>query len=419
MKKLLFLFLFLVGLPLIVYSQGVNNFTVELARQFSRDIFETNGINFLQPLVKVVNATSNTGFYYDARIPFKVKKPYFKFTIQGMFGITPENEKTYVPQMPNRAFNPDDIDEFIQLDLKNGLKVDTAGLIHYLFLNMMHDGINRQPNSPGSIAVPPKAPSALGNQPTAFELRKSAMDSLLKSHPMYDALKSFGLTDTLNSAIQQFPDIFNLPPGGNINHIVAGVPQLVIGSLYGTELLLRYIPKINLGKNIGDFGFWGIGINHNFTNYLFDNYLDYPPFEATFQAVYQFTELENTVGVTNAKLKAQADMINFNLHLSRNLTKSISIYAGGSYEKINIKSTYKYYIPVEVQWQLKLLEWPNYSPTPGFPGDQNPQIAIVKLDDDQFKFTIGLSAEFYNFILATDFNISKVNILGLTLGYKF
>ncbi len=418
MKRILIIFIFIFIMPFLAYSQAVNNFTVELARQFSRDIFELNGVNFLQPVVRVVNSTSNTGFYYDARIPYQVKKPYFKFTIQGMFGITPENEKSYTPQMPNQQFNPDDLQKFLKIDY-NGIKIDTAGLVHYLFLNMMYDGINRKPDEPGSIVVPQKAPTALGNKQTAFELRKSAMDTLLKSHPAYEFLKNLGLTDTLNSAIQQFPDIFNLPPGGNINHIIAGVPQLVVGSLYGTELLLRYIPKVNLGTNIGDFGFWGVGINHNFTNYLFKNYLDKPPFEGCFQIVYQSTELENTVGVTNAKLKAQADMINFNLHLSRNFTKSISIYAGGSYEKINIQSTYKYYLPVEIQWQLKLLEWPNYSPTPGYPGDQNPQIAIVKLDDSQVKFTVGLSAEFYNFILATDFNFSKVNIWGLTLGYKF
>lgn len=403
-------------LPTITFSQNVSNFTVELARAFSRDIFELNGVNFLQPVVKVVNSTSNVGFYYDAKIPFSVEKPYFKFTIQTMYGITPESEKTYTPTMPNRPFNPDDIQEFVKVDL-SGFNIDTAGLVHYLFLNMMYDGIYG--NYKGIIDVPKTAPSALGNKPTSFELRKSALDTLLKAHPMYQYLQTLGLADTLSSAIQSFPDIFNLPPGGNINHIFAGVPQLIIGSFYGTELLVRFIPKINLGSMIGDFGFWGIGLNHNFTNYLFKNIPGDNPFDAVFQIVYQSTALENTVGVTNAKLNANADMLNLNLHLSKNLSKHINIYAGSSYEKININSTYKYYLPVEVQWQLKLLEWPNYTPTPGYPGDQNPQTAIVKLNDSQFKFSFGLSAEFYNIILSTDFNISKVNIWGLSIGYKF
>ncbi len=414
MKRTLIIAILL--LPTFVFSQNVSNFTVELARAFSRDIFELNGVNFLQPVVKVVNSTSNVGFYYDAKIPFSVEKPYFKFTLQSMYGITPESEKTYLPTMPNRPFNPDNIQEFVKVDF-TGLKIDTAGLVHYLFLNMMYDGIYG--NHKGIINVPKTAPSALGNKPTSFELRKSALDTLLKAHPMYDYLITLGLADTLNSAIQSFPDIFNLPPGGNITHIFAGVPQLVIGSLYGTELLIRFIPKVNLGSMIGNFGFWGLGLNHNFTNYLFKNIPGEPPFDGVFQVVYQSTELDNTVGVTNAKLNAQADMLNFNLHLSRSLSRYFNIYAGASYESININSTYKYYLPVEVQWQLKLLEWPNFDPTPGYPGDQNPQVAVVKLNDSQFKFSLGLSAEFYNIILATDFNFSKVSIWGASIGYRF
>ncbi len=37
-----------------------NPLTVELARQFSSDLFTSNGIPFLEPVVKVVNLTSNT-----------------------------------------------------------------------------------------------------------------------------------------------------------------------------------------------------------------------------------------------------------------------------------------------------------------------------------------------------------------------
>lgn len=412
MNRFLFIIIFF---PSIVFAQQYNNFTVNLARAFSKDIFETNGVNFLQPVVEVVNSTSNVGFFYNAKIPYVVEKPYFKFSIQGMYGITPENKKSYKPIMPTRQFNPDDLQEFIKVDL-NGIKIDTAGLVHYLFLNMMYEGIYGK--RAGIINVPESAPTALGNKPTTFELRKSALDTLLREHPAYEFIKTLGLADTLTKAIQSFPDIFNLPPGGNINHITAGVPQLVIGSLFNTELLIRYIPKVNLGSMIGDFGFWGIGLSHNFTNWIYQNSLE-QPVDAIFQIVYQSTQLENTVGVTNAKLNAKANMLNINTHFSKSLNDYFTIFFGASYEDINIESTYKYYIPVEVQWQLKLLEWPYYTPTPGYPGDQNPQIALVKLYDQQFKFTFGLSFEYKNLFLAADFNMSKVNILGLTLGYKF
>lgn len=396
-----------------VFSQNANNFTVELARYFSKDIFELNGVNFLQPVVRVVNSTSNVGFFYNAYIPQKVDKPYFKFSVEMMFGITPESEKSYSPKMPNTPYNPEELSKFVAFGL-DGLKIDTVGLIHYFFLNLMYDGINREPGTPGSVVVPKKAPTALGNKATAFELRTTALDSLVRSHPAYSLMEQYGLADTVLNSINSFPQIFNLPPGGNINSIQAGVPQLVIGSFFGTELLLRYIPKINLGENIGDFTFWGVGLSHSLSQYI-----DKPLFEAVIQSVFQSTNLSNEVGVTNAELNADANMLNMNLHLSKNIKNWFDVYAGLSYEKINIKSTYKYYLHVEIQWQLKLLEHPNTEPTPGYPGDVNPQIALVNIDDSQYKFSFGISKEYYNFIGALNLNFSQVTILGASFGYRF
>lgn len=410
MKKLYIIILFLAICTINLFSQSTSNpFTVDLARAFSKDIFELNGVPFLQPVVKVVNTTSNTGFYYDAYIPKKVSKPYFKFSIQMMFGITPESEKSYVPQMPAKEFNTADLTNYY-----NPLtgKLDTAGLIHYFFLNLMYDGIYG--NHKGIIDVPKSAPTALGNKATTFELRKGALDTLVRAHPAYPIIKQLGLEDTVMHTIETFPNLFDLPPGGNINSIVAGVPQLIIGSYYGTELLLRFVPTINLGSNIGDFSFWGVGLKHSITQYFSDS-----PIDGALQIAYQSTNLQNTVGVTNAKLNADANFLNLNLQLSKTWDKIFTIYAGISYEKVNIESQYKYYLPVVVQWQLGLLEQGNPNPTPGYPGDVNPQTALIKISDSQTRATLGISKEFYNFIISADINISKMVMIGATLGYKF
>lgn len=410
MKKLFLLISIAVIVPLVSFSQNsANPFTVDLARAFSKDIFELNGVPFLQPVVKVVNTTSNTGFYTDAYIPHKVDKPYFKFSIQMMFGITPESEKSYTPQMPAKEYNPTDL-----LNYYSPLtgKLDTAGLIHYFFLNLMYDGIYG--NHQGLIQVPKSAPTALGNKATTFEIRKGALDTLVKAHPAYSIIKQLGLEDTVMHTIDNFPNIFDLPPGGNITSIVAGVPQLIIGSLYGTELLIRFVPTINLGSNIGDFSFWGLGLKHSLSQYFPTSEID-----AAFQIAYQATNLQNTVGVTNAKLNADANFLNLNLEFSKTWKKLFTIYAGASYEKVNIESQYKYYLPVVVQWQLGLLEQGNPNPTPGYPGDVNPQIALIKISDSQTRLTFGISKEFYNFIIAADVNISKMVMFGATLGYNF
>jgi hypothetical protein len=342
------------------------------------------------------------------------------------YGLVPEAEKSYSPKMPAEEFNAEKAMSYV--NLLTG-KIDTAGLIHYFFLNLMYDGIYGK--YAGIIDVPKSAPTALGNKPTVFEVRKSALDTLIKAHPAYDLVKQFGLVDTVNSTINNLPAIFDLPPGGNINSIVAGIPQIVIGSLYGTELLLRWVPTINLGSNIGDFSFWGIGLKHSISQYF------NTPVEIALQSVYQNTKLSNSVGVTNAQLNAQADILNFNLQCSYNVKKYFSIYSALSMDNIKIKSTYKYSLPITMQWQLGLIdqyakdEFGNYlsidemgtpnnsKPTVGFPGDEYPQTANVNINDNQMRFTIGISKEFYNFIIAADYNYSKLSVFSASLGYKF
>jgi len=407
MKKFIFLFFFVAPYILLSQQQS-NNFTIDLARDFSKDIFELNGVPFLQPVVKVVNTTSNTGFFYDAFVPKQVSTPYFKFTIQMMYGITPESEKTYTPQMPNQPFNANDIGKYY--NIATG-KLDTAGLIHYFFLNLMYDGMYG--NHKGLIEIPKSAPTALGNKPTSFEIRKGALDTLVKSHPAYPIIQQLGLEDTVMHTIETFPNIFDLPPGGNINSIVAGVPQLVIGSYLGSELLIRFVPTINLGTNIGNFNFWGLGLKHSISQY-FES-----PIDIAVQAVYQSTNLNNKVGVTNAELNANAKFVNVNLELSKSWDNLFTFYTALSYENVNIESTYKYYLPVVVQWQLGMLEQGITKPTPGYPGDQNPQTAQIKVQDSQILFTFGFSKEISNIIFSLDGSVTKMFMFGFSLGYKF
>ncbi|OGU57527.1 MAG: hypothetical protein A2X64_04680 [Ignavibacteria bacterium GWF2_33_9] len=429
MKKY-FSVVFIILFFFVIYTEkGVsqtNSYTVELARSFSKDIFESNGLPFLQPVVKVVNSTSNAGFFYDARIPRMVIKPYFKFTIQMMYGITPESEKTYSPTMPAEEFNTTTAMSYV--DIVN-MNIDTAGLIHYLFLNLMYDGIFG--SNKGLIDVPESAPTALGNQKTSFELRHSALDTLIKSHPLYPLLQQYNLESTIDSAISNFPNAFDLPPGGNINQIVAGIPQLIVGSYYGTELLLRWVPTMNLGSDIGKFNFWGLGLRHSISQY-FDS-----PLEIAIQSTYQGTKLTNKIGVTNAELVAKANILNMNLHASYNWEKYFTIYSGISFDNIEINSTYKYSLPIVMQWQLGLIDQyakddngnylsldefgtPNNSePTEGYPGDLYPQTAEVKMNENQMRFTFGISKEFYNFIIGLDYNLGKVPVFGATIGYYF
>jgi hypothetical protein len=64
---------------------------------------------------------------------------------------------------------------------------------------------------------------------------------------------------------------FNTPPGTNWKIIPVPTAQIGIGLPFGTELKVRFIPKINIKG--GDISLWGVGIVHSIMQYLPGNKL--------------------------------------------------------------------------------------------------------------------------------------------------
>ncbi len=48
-----------------------------------------------------------------------------------------------------------------------------------------------------------------------------------------------------------------------------GAPQLSVGTLYGTKLIARYLPPMDLGEELGEFSYTGLGIQHNPKAWIF------------------------------------------------------------------------------------------------------------------------------------------------------
>lgn len=433
------------------YSQGrtlpeiePNPSTINMARMLGKDIFELNGLPYLQPTVEVINVTSNSRFYNKAFIPSKVDKPYFKVGIHGMYGVVPDAKKWYSPQLPNDSITTEKLLKYGSINpLDWSFTInDTAGLIYTALKGILFDGLKN-----GSIKVPQRAPTSLGSGKVAFNLPPDTLKNLLRNleielpilgkTKVYDYLPP-RVQDTLNNILGSFPDFFNLPEGGNLNYIFAMVPQIEIGSLFGTELLLRFIPPVKMDSTIGKFAFWGVGIKHSISQYF--NKGDEPEnryFDMAVQVGYQGTSLENKIGVTNTTLKANATMWNFNMHASKHFEDICDVYTGLSYSLINIESEYKYYLPIEMQWQLGLIDkyyyktdtdTPNFKPTKAgdtedtkydHPGDQNPQTAITKLSDKALVWNIGISRDIGPVTVFVDFNISKLNIFTGGVVYNF
>ncbi|MFP4527353.1 MAG: DUF6588 family protein [Candidatus Kapaibacterium sp.] len=413
MKKLFVAVLFAfvsISFPARAQQEPVSDYTIDLARMFGREIFELNGVPYLSPMVEAVNATSNARFFNSAFIPKDPDGVYVKFGIHAMAGMVREDMKTFAPKMPAEEFVFDTALKFIEFrGMEDVFIKDTAGLINYLFKTVLYDGLEK-----GSFVTPESASTVLGNKDTVFTLPTDTLAALVREHPGYQFLPK-NLQDSLTKIIGQFPQRYPLYPGGNINTVLAAVPQIEIGSLFGTEILLRLVPPIDLGKYIGEFAFWGVGLKHSISQYLPERW-----FDAAAQVVWQGTSLKNFVGTTNAELRANANLWNMNLHFSKEIEGWLDIYTGVSYEIINISSSFKYYLPGEVQYELGLVADPaNPQPSPGYPGDTKPQVTHIALQDDNMKWTIGLYREFGPFAIFADYSVSQFNIFSGGIQYTF
>jgi hypothetical protein len=413
MKKLILFTILILSFSSLIKAQS--DYTVDLARQFGKDIFELNGVPYLQPMVESINVTTNSRFFNTAYIPEKVDKPYFKFSINGMLGFIPDEKDLFTPVLPSASVDLEELSKYMEYNFITGdiTILDTAGLIHYAFLVVINEGLQE-----GSIKVPTSASTIMGNKDTVFYLPNPVLKDLVKNLNVgginiYEQLP-VEMQQQLDSVVAQFPETFNLPPGADINTLAAGVPQIEVGSLWGTELLLRFIPPVDMGKNVGDFAFWGIGIKHSISQYFRNR-----PFDMAVQFIYQGTHLENEVGVTKAELTANANMYNFNVQFSKNIEDIFDIYTAISYDMIYINSSYRYFLPVEIQWELGLLEWPNHGPTPGYPGDQNPQVTNLTLEDSNLKWTIGLKKDWGPVTFFADFNLGIIDIFTGGIQYTF
>jgi hypothetical protein len=128
---------------------------------------------------------------------------------------------------------------------------------------------------------------------------------------------------------------FNAPKGTNWRYIPVPTAQVGIGLPLGTELKLRFIPKIKINK--GDVSLWGIGLLHSIIQYIPGNKLT--PFDVSLFAGY--TKLQGNVplaldpdpSVSQAYVNYNAATSFDNQNLNINV-KSLNISAIGS---VNLK----------------------------------------------------------------------------------
>ncbi len=398
--------------------------TIKVAREFMAQFGAPNSIPFAAPLAETINATANSRFYTTAFIP-KENKFYFRLSLNGMLGFVREDQKTFQTVLPWETDQGRSA-SIVTASTKFNSR-DTVGAIMDVLYYLLNRGYTN-----GTITnQPPRtAATIFGNLPASFKVDRDELITTLETDPTYVALGLLNpnLKSQVDSVAQLLPNTtFDLPPGLNISALIAAVPQIEIGSFMGTELLVRFIPQMNWGEAVGEFGFWGLGLKHSISQYF--NKSDKTEdrlFDLAVQAVYQSTTLNNTYGESSSNIKADAQIMSFNIQGSKTIMTSsgtylFDIYGGAGYESLNIDAKLTSYLPVTLQAELGLRtprtclevdgKWAVVDPARGCFGDDQARVDDLSLKNSSVRATLGISRQFGPMSIFFDYSVSQFNIL--------
>ena len=175
--------------------------------------------------------------------------------------------------------------------------------------------------------------------------------------------------------------------GGVVNTSVVPLffPQFQFGTIYGTDAVIRFLPKVKVG-DFGSFDFFGFAVRHNL-----DHYFNKPPINFSIQAGYQINHIDDN---TDVRILDANDFF-VNLQASKSFTSLFTLYGALQLEKYKGDLAYTYVQDAN-------------NP------DNDIPISFSQIADDKFRFIIGgnLTVGYFNFNL--DANIS--NRLTLTFG---
>ncbi len=268
MKKV-FLSLILIVMVTVLFAD-----VQEKLEQFGKD----NGIVYVKPLVTAFGTTMNTGLFNTA----KVLKPFtFGLNVNVMAAFVPKEDKTFMAIRPDFYIeNPLNPGENIYLYADEELESATV---------FGKDGATFEHNS-------------LLNDPTLLAL--------------------LGLTQSDVNSLD-----IPLPDGANLPAVPFLMPQFNLGLPFGNEIMVRGMPKVEIDKDIGDFGFWGVGLKHSV-----DQYIPLIPIDIAIQASYQNLYVGDILTFSN---------FNANLEVSKKLLMW-TLYTGVGFDKTNVTAEYEY-----------------------------------------------------------------------------
>ncbi len=164
--------------------------------------------------------------------------------------------------------------------------------------------------------------------------------------------------------------------------------QLNLGTVYGTQVALRWLPKINL-EDIGDLSLFGFGVLHNINSWI-------PvPLPLDFSLGF-FTQKLMVSDVFESKATQ------FGAYVSQQIGIGVSVtpYVGITYETSSTNVTYNY----------------TYD-TPA--GDITEKIKFDLESENKMGLTLGAKFSLFFFNIAADYKIAKTKTATVAMFYEF
>ena len=253
-----------------------------------------NAEDYLSPFVTSFGTNMNNGLYHTAK-PHKLFG--FDVGIRMMGAMTPDDAMTYTFAFPQNV----------------------------PIVNPMSGGTLLVPTS--TLYPDPalfEAPTVFGGEGHAIAPDINALEQVL-----FDSL-GIPLGTFSPTQLQQMADqsTFEVPPGLDLEVAPLVMPQFSMGLPFESEVLLRYMPEIDL-NDYGKVTFWGLGLKHSISQYL-----PMVPVDISAQFVMQQLKIGD---ILESKHTA------FNVHASKKLSMvllSITPYVGLGMESSDLSVDY-------------------------------------------------------------------------------
>lgn len=232
--------------------------------------------------------------------------------------------------------------------------------------------------------------------PTTFQFKFSiiGMYSFIsdgqKTFTPNPGVEGYNTTETTSTIVGEKgsyyigPGGFLAYPGGlNISSVPSGIYQAA-GSIYGTELMIRFFPKIKISEV--KTGLWGVGLKHDIGQWI-------PgiPVDLAIQLLYNNFGVEYVGDDPTSYIKMDSKNFAINAHASKTFSEMFIVYGGLQYESSSMDLEYIFKDPNELYPTIK---------------DTRQSTSVD--GDNVFRVTAGGAVKLLPVLFNLDFNVTSM-----------